>query len=126
MNYQLLSVIFLLLFASCVSHDKTKRDSNVQNTPASISKDKDWLFWRGPSGTGVSEQTNLPGQLSLEKDSLLWTHEIQGGGVPVIAGGRAYQFGYYGVEDDLMEALVCFDAATGKILWERTHADFIS
>jgi outer membrane protein assembly factor BamB len=88
--------------------------------------DKDWLFWRGPLGTGISEQTNLPDKLSLEKGSLLWTHEIQGGGVPVIAGGRAYQFGYYGVEDDLKEALVCFDAASGKVLWERTHSDFIS
>jgi outer membrane protein assembly factor BamB len=56
----------------------------------------------------------------------LWSHEIQGGGVPVIAGGRAYQFGYYGVEEELEEALVCFDAASGEVLWERTHSDFIS
>ena len=92
----------------------------------SSSIEKDWLFWRGPDGTGVSKQTNLPDLLSLEKESLLWTHEIQGGGVPVIAGGRAYQFGYYGVEDELQEALVCFDAASGNVLWERTHSDFIS
>ena len=72
---------------------------------------------------GVSDQTGLPDDLN---QSLLWTHEIQGGGVPVIAGGRAYQFGYYGVEDDLQEALVCFDAATGKVLWERRHSDFVS
>ena len=83
-------------------------------------------LWRGPEGTGVSDQSDLPDYLSLENDSLLWTHEIQGGGVPVVAGGRAYQFGYYGVEDDLEEALVCFDAATGKVLWERKHSDFIS
>ena len=31
-----------------------------------------------------------------------------------------------GVEDDLQEALVCFDAATGKVLWERRHSDFVS
>jgi outer membrane protein assembly factor BamB len=126
MNYHLISIICLLFFASCVSHEKKKLVSNIQNNSETLSIDKDWLFWRGTSGTGVSEQTNLPEKLSLEGDSLLWTHEIQGGGVPVIAGGRAYQFGYYGVEGDLMEALVCFDAATGKTLWERTHADFIS
>ena len=83
----------------------------------------DWLYWRGSAGTGVSTQTGLPKDLN---GSLLWTHEIQGGGVPVIAGGRAYQFGYYGVEDELQEALVCFDAASGNVLWERTHSDFIS
>ncbi|MBT3636480.1 MAG: PQQ-binding-like beta-propeller repeat protein [Opitutae bacterium] len=83
----------------------------------------DWLYWRGPTGMGVSDQTGLPDDLNK---SLSWTHEIQGGGVPVIAGGRAYQFGYYGVEDDLQEALVCFDAATGKVLWERRHSDFVS
>ena len=57
--------------------------------------------------------------------SALWTYEIQGG-APVIAGGHAYQFGYYGVEDDLQEALVCFDARNGNVLWERRHSDFIS
>jgi outer membrane protein assembly factor BamB len=126
MNYHLPYVILLLLFSSCVSHDKSDKVSTTPNEPTSLSVDKDWLFWRGPLGTGVSEQTSLPDKLSLEKGSLLWTHEIQGGGVPVIAGGRAYQFGYYGVEDDLKEALVCFDAASGKVLWERTHSDFIS
>lgn len=83
----------------------------------------DWLYWRGSVGTGVSTQTGLPKDLNA---SLLWTHEIQGGGVPVIAGGRAYQFGYYGVEDELQEALVCFDAKNGEILWDRRHSDFIS
>ena len=83
----------------------------------------DWLYWRGPVGNGVSVQTGLPKDLN---GSLLWTHEIQGGGVPVIAGGRAYQFGYYGVEDELQEALVCFDAKNGEILWDRRHSDFIS
>ena len=44
----------------------------------------------------------------------------------MVAGGKAYQFGYYGVEGELQEALICFDAATGKVLWERRHSDFVS
>ena len=44
--------------------------------------------------------------------------------MPVIAGGKAYQFGYYGTTDDL-KALVCFDASSGDVLWQR-HSDFIS
>ena len=46
--------------------------------------------------------------------------------MPVIAGGKAYQFGYYGTTDDLKEALVCFDASSGDVLWQKRHSDFIS
>ena len=103
-------------------HDKSPEDSSALKQK-SESVQSDWLHWRGPAGTGVSEQTGLPEDLNK---SLLWTYEIQGGGVPVIAGGKAYQFGYYGVEDELQEALVCFDAASGKVLWDRRHSDFVS
>jgi hypothetical protein len=63
-------------------------------TPAEASTvNSDWLYWRGPLGSGVSRQTGLPDALDLNDSSLLWTHEIQGGGVPVAAGGRIYHFG---------------------------------
>ena len=125
MNYQIIIIFLLVAFQSCCTLKKSSNNVSEEDTKLST-VEKDWLFWRGPDGTGVSKQTNLPGLLSLEEESLLWTHEIQGGGVPVIAGGRAYQFGYYGVEGELQEALVCFDAASGNVLWERTHSDFIS
>ena len=93
----------------------------MNRTPRSFTR----IGFTGEARTGWEFRIKpaLPDDLN---QSLLWTHEIQGGGVPVIAGGRAYQFGYYGVEDDLQEALVCFDAATGKVLWERRHSDFVS
>ena len=96
-------------------------------TPAKASiVNSDWLYWRGPLGSGVSRQTGLPDAIDLNDSSLLWTHEIQGGGVPVAAGGRIYHFGYYGVTGDLQEALVCMDALSGKVLWERRYSDFLS
>ena len=127
MRNLIFSYLLVLVFSfGCTP--KAKRNetntSNKQNISRSVGKN--WLFWRGLEGSGVSEQTNMPNFLSLEKESLLWDHEIQGGGVPVIAGGRAYQFGYYGVDDDLQEALVCFDAVSGEVLWKRAHNDFIS
>ena len=126
MIYQLISTYLIIAFlSSCTTRDSNQNTSIKENLD-SMSEDKDWLFWRGPNGNGVSKQSNLPSLLGLEDESLLWSHEIQGGGVPVIAGGRAYQFGYYGVEDELQEALVCFDAKSGEVLWERTHSDFIS
>jgi outer membrane protein assembly factor BamB len=111
----------LLLLSGCIHQP----ESPAPATPSPPSKEvqSDWLYWRGGEGTGLSRQTSLPADLNK---SLLWTYEIQGGGVPVIAGGKAYQFGYYGVNDELQEALVCFDAASGKVLWERRHSDFVS
>ncbi len=118
------TLFFLLTSCSIKTIEGFNSDKEIELTLNNV--EKDWLFWRGVEGNGVSEQTNLPDNLSLDKGSLLWSHEIQGGGVPVIAGGKVYQFGYYGVEDDLQEALVCFDATTGDVLWERLHSDFIS
>ncbi len=114
------------LIVGCTSKTSKSGSANTVQPDNPKVAESNWLFWRGPDGTGVSSQTNLPDSLSLESESLLWSYEIQGGGVPVIAGGKAYQFGYYGVEDELQEALVCFDAATGDVLWERLHSDFIS
>ena len=111
-------LILSFLFQGCLS-SKSQPETSVSTS----SVDSNWLYWRGPEGTGVSDQTGLPTDLNR---SLIWTHDIQGGGVPVIAGGKAFQFGYYGTVDDLQEALVCFDASTGDVLWQRRHSDFIS
>ena len=70
---------------------------------------------------GVSEQTGLPDDLNK---SLLWNYEIQGGGVPVIAGGKAYQFGYYGVEDELQEALAVIEKLRQQ-LKEKERTDIV-
>ena len=127
-KFPCLLISFFVCATGCLHRPKSApsgKSAGVSSPNESDTKivHSDWLYWRGPNGMGVSDQTGLPDDLN---QSLLWTHEIQGGGVPVIAGGRAYQFGYYGVEDDLQEALVCFDAATGKVLWERRHSDFVS
>ena len=125
MNYKTYFICLLtVLLTNCSTKIKTDGSHLVDKeiTPQQINKD--WLFWRGPSGGGVSAQTNLPDLLTAS--TLLWEHEIQGGGVPVVAGGKAYQFGYYGVGNELQEALVCFDASSGDVLWKRLHSDFIS
>ena len=116
-------LFFLLPFLFGCIHQPGSPSASNASKPNSKEVQSDWLYWRGEDGTGVSRQTSLPADLNK---SLLWTYEIQGGGVPVVAGGKAYQFGYYGVEGELQEALVCFDAATGKVLWERRHSDFVS
>lgn len=116
--------IFSFFLESCVQNPLKPgvTKSEISDTKPKVVH-SDWLFWRGENGSGVSDQTHLPEDLN---GSLLWTYEIQGGGVPVIAGGRAYQFGYYGVENELQESIACLDATSGKLLWDRKHSDFIS
>jgi len=86
-------------------------------------KSSDWLFARGDQGIGVSTETGLPEELT---GTLLWTHHIQGGGIPVVAGGKVYQFGYYGSGEQVEESLTCLDLKSGELLWDRRRQDFIS
>jgi outer membrane protein assembly factor BamB len=44
----------------------------------------------------------------------------------VIANGRLYINGYVGDGPDLQEAIACFDAETGKQIWEHRFNDFLS
>jgi outer membrane protein assembly factor BamB len=83
-----------------------------------------WLNWRGPEQSGVSRETGLPGKLAA--DQTLWTAEFPGASTPVIANGRLYIMGYLGEGADLQEGVACFDAATGKKLWQHLFNDFIS
>lgn len=103
--------------------DRTENSSGIFSEGVHNELDSDWYHWRGSKGTGVSNQLNLPDDFN---ESLLWSHEIQGGGVPVIAGDKVFQFGYYGVESELQESLVCLDAVSGSVMWDRRHSDFIS
>ncbi|SVE39511.1 uncharacterized protein METZ01_LOCUS492365, partial [marine metagenome] len=125
-----LALTALLMASSCVfrggKNKPNKTNPSVTSQKAQAGPGLDWSYWRGPNGTGVSVETGLPEALDLNDSTLRWTHEIQGGGVPVSAGGRIYQFGYYGVTGDLQEALVCMDAVTGKVIWDRRYSDFIS
>lgn len=80
--------------------------------------DDDWLHWRGPHQTGVSDAMNLPDAITLGGDGELWTYPIAGRGTPVIAGDRVYTLGYEGEGKDLQEILLCLDARTGERIWE--------
>jgi len=86
-------------------------------------KSSNWLFSRGDRGMGVSTETGLPDELN---GSELWTYEIQGGGVPVVAGSKLYQFGYYGSGEQVEESLTCLDLESGQMLWDKRSKDFIS
>jgi outer membrane protein assembly factor BamB len=44
----------------------------------------------------------------------------------VIANGKVYIMGYQGEGPQLQEGVACFDAETGKKLWQHLFNDFLS
>lgn len=85
-----------------------------------------WLNWRGPEQSGLSRETGLPDKVDPQKP--LWRADFPGASTPVIANGKLYIMGYIGeaIDPDLQEGLACFDAATGKRLWQHLFNDFLS
>lgn len=106
------AALFLLL--SCLA-----LAANASSAPA-----HGWLSWRGPQQNGTSLEKGLPDKISA--DAALWTAGFPGQSTPVIANGRLYIMGYLGDGPDLQEGVACFDAETGKKLWEHLYNDFIS
>src|SRR5216110_281171 len=83
-----------------------------------------WLSWRGPQQNGASLEKNLPDRVMVKE--ALWVADFPGQSTPVIANGRLYIMGYLGEGADLQEGIACFDAETGKKLWQRLYNDFLS
>ena len=83
-----------------------------------------WLSWRGPNQNGTSSEKSLPDRMDVQQ--ALWTADLPGQSTPVIANGQLYIMGYVGDGPELQEAITCFDAETGKQLWQRSYSDFLS
>ena len=83
-----------------------------------------WLSWRGPDQVGMSRETGLPDK--VDPKNPLWLADFPGQSTPVIADGKLYIMGYLGEGPDLQEGVACFDAETGKKLWQHLYNDFIS
>jgi outer membrane protein assembly factor BamB len=88
-----------------------------------------WSQFRGPSGLGVAEASNLPTKWS-DGENIVWKATIPGAGAssPVIYGNRVFLtfFTGFGIDsrnpgniDDLKRHLLCLDAVSGGILWQK-------
>jgi outer membrane protein assembly factor BamB len=117
------------------------------STAGASARESNWSGWRGPDGTGISEETNLPVEWSSTKNikwktpvvgrgnssPIIWgrriflTTAIEG---PVVSGAKAVKHVMEGQEfkhPDSVGAdhsqtfkVLCLDRDTGKLLWERT------
>ncbi len=79
----------------------------------------DWLQFRGNSSNGVVNDTRVPTELSGE--NIKWETKLPGRGLsgPIVVGDRVFLTASSGLRELKLHTL-CFDAGTGKQLWERT------
>lgn len=91
-------VLLLLLLAACASA-------------------ANWPAWRGPFGTGVCLETNLPVHWTTN-ENVRWRTPLpeRGNSTPVVWRDRV--FVAQAVEKENRRNLMCFDKSTGKLLWQ--------
>ena len=78
----------------------------------------DWPDWRGPNRDGVSHEKNLPEKWSPAGQNLAWKAPYGGRSTPVVLGDRLYLQNSAGKGETQQERVMCFNADTGKLLWE--------
>ena len=79
----------------------------------------DWTDWRGPGRDGISRETGLPTRWSPNGENLLWKAPYGGRSAPIVMGGRVFLFNTAGAGESMQERVMCLNADTGKVLWER-------
>jgi outer membrane protein assembly factor BamB len=82
----------------------------------------DWPRFHGPAGDGIAA-TAAPTQWS-EEENILWKAPLPGAGAssPVIVAGKLFLTASEGSATDVKRHVLCFDAASGKLLWDKTVA----
>jgi outer membrane protein assembly factor BamB len=78
----------------------------------------DWPAWRGPHGTGVYDEVDLPTTWSAT-ENVAWKAPLPGPGnsTPVVAAGRV--FVTCASDKGATRSVLCFDRASGKLLWRQ-------
>jgi len=90
----------------------------------------DWPEWRGPNRDGVSSETGLPSRWSPAGEGLAWKAPYGSRSTPAIFGNRLYLWSPsvdpVKEREKTQERLLCLDADTGKLIWEKRFNVFHS
>jgi outer membrane protein assembly factor BamB len=78
----------------------------------------DWPESRGPNRNGISHEKNLPEKWSLSGQNLSWKAPYGGRSAPIVVGDHLYLQNSTGTGETQQERVMCFNADTGKLLWE--------
>ena len=81
----------------------------------------DWGGFRGPTGNGISAETNVPVEWSADAN-VKWKVELPGpgNGSPIVAAGKVFVTSAQDPKEGKQRTLYCFDRADGKELWSQT------
>jgi outer membrane protein assembly factor BamB len=82
----------------------------------------DWAFWRGPEQTGVSRERDLPATWSPDPQAPVnfhWKAPYGCRATPIVMNGRVYINNQAGTGVNEQERVMCLDAKSGKVLWEK-------
>jgi outer membrane protein assembly factor BamB len=93
---------------------------------AAILRGADWPEWRGLARTGASTDTGLPSSWSPSGENLAWRAPYGGRSGPVVFGDHLYLQNTSGSGASEQERLMCFNADTGRLLWEHKYNLFTS
>jgi outer membrane protein assembly factor BamB len=93
----------------------------------------EWYRWRGPFQTGVSPDKNLPASWSDDPkmpENFHWKAPYGCRSTPIVMHGRVYLDNQVGSGVNEQERVMCLDAKSGKLLWEKRfnvfHTDIVS
>src|SRR6185436_15787084 len=92
----------------------------------SVLASSDWAEWRGPARDGISTEKNLTVKWSPNGENLAWKGPYGGRSAPIVMGDRLYLQNTAGSGETLQERLMCFNADTGKPLWEHRFNIYLS
>jgi outer membrane protein assembly factor BamB len=92
----------------------------------SIFAASDWTESRGPARDGISTEKNLPVKWSPNGENLLWRAPYGGRSGPIVMGDRVYLQNTAGAGETEQERIMCFNADTGKLLWEHRFNVYLS
>ncbi len=86
----------------------------------------DWAEWRGPARDGISTEKNLPAKWSPTGENLAWKAPYGGRSAPIVVGDHVYLQNSAGSGETMQERLMCFNADSGKLLWEHRFNVYLS
>jgi outer membrane protein assembly factor BamB len=76
-----------------------------------------WPAWRGPEGSGVSQETNLPLHWSTNQN-VRWSVPLPapGNSTPIVWGDKVFLT--QAIEKDHLRRVICFSRSKGEQLWQ--------